>query len=235
MTTLARFSSYWSKSDDLPTVRNMNVLLAGPPGSGKTEFAKYIATHLGRDLLIKRASDLLSMWVGGSEKNLAEAFREAEKSKAILFIDEADSLLYGRESASRSWEVSQVNEFLCQMESLRGMLICATNHMGNFDSAAIRRFNIKINFDYLDDNGKNVFFERFFRRVLGDTPVTVDEERRLRRINNLCPGDYKVAYQKFAFLDAGDIRVTDLLGALEAEVAHKQQRLPRSVGFGIHH
>ncbi len=61
----------------------------GRPGTGKTEFAKYIAQEMGKELLIKRMSDLQSMWVGETEKQIAEAFDEAEKEGAVLFLDEA--------------------------------------------------------------------------------------------------------------------------------------------------
>ena len=103
------------------------ILLHGPPGTGKTQFARYVATRLERDLMVKTASELQSMWIGEAEKNIARAFREAERDGAILFIDEADSFLFSRESAHRMWEVSQVNEFLCQMENFKGILICATD------------------------------------------------------------------------------------------------------------
>jgi len=83
----------------------MNLLFWGGPGTGKTEFARYLARKTGMVLLLKRYSDLESMWVGETEKNIAHAFKEAEDKKAILFIDEADSFFTSRENAYRSWEV----------------------------------------------------------------------------------------------------------------------------------
>ena len=71
-----------------------------------------------RPLLIKRGSDLISAWVGETEQNLAKAFHEAEDLQAILLLDEVDGLLQDRRQATRSWEVSQVNEFLVQLEAL---------------------------------------------------------------------------------------------------------------------
>ena len=59
------------------------------------------------------------------------SLNEAEKDKSILFVDEADSFLWPRESAERSYEVSSVNEFLTQMENFRGILICASNPIDN--------------------------------------------------------------------------------------------------------
>ena len=103
--------------------------LYGPPGTGKTAFGKWLAGQLQKPLLVKRASDLISMWVGGTEKNIARAFEEAGREGAILLIDEVDSFLQDRRGASRSWEVTAVNEMLTQMESFNGLFIASTNLM----------------------------------------------------------------------------------------------------------
>ncbi|MCL1986194.1 MAG: ATP-binding protein, partial [Betaproteobacteria bacterium] len=71
-----------------------NMLFYGPPGTGKTALARYIAHELDRECVVKRASDLLSMWVGESEKQVADAFARAEDDGAVLVIDEADSFIY---------------------------------------------------------------------------------------------------------------------------------------------
>lgn len=84
---------------------------------------------MGRPLLVRRGSDLMSMWLGGSEKNVAEAFREAEAENAVLLIEEVDSFLQDRRGAQRSWEVTLVNEMLTQMESFEGLFIASTNLM----------------------------------------------------------------------------------------------------------
>ena len=68
LTILDRFNCLWSEMADNPEILNMNLLLYGPPGSGKTEFAKYISRRLKRRLLIRQASDLPDMYVGGTEK-----------------------------------------------------------------------------------------------------------------------------------------------------------------------
>lgn len=84
----------------------------GPAGTGKSELARHIADEIGKPTLVRRASDILSMWVGGSEKNIARMFAEARQQDAVLVLDEADSFLADRRSARQSWEVTQVNELL---------------------------------------------------------------------------------------------------------------------------
>jgi len=84
--------------------------------------------------------------VGQSEKNIAAVFEKADAQQAVLFLDEADSLLRNREQAQKGWEVSQVIELLQQMERFNGVFICATNLFGQIDVAALRSFAFKIAF-----------------------------------------------------------------------------------------
>ena len=120
--------------------------LFGPPGTGKTAFAKYLAKELGVRCEVKRASDLLDPYVGGTEQRLAAAFTEARKENAMLLIDEVDSFLSDRTGATRSWEVSQVNELLTQIDGFDGYLVICSNFTERLDSAINRRIDIKVNF-----------------------------------------------------------------------------------------
>ena len=109
---------------NLPRPGLGTMLFYGPSGTGKTALARYIAKELGRECLLKRASDLLNPYLGMSEQNVAEAFREAERDGAVLVIDEADTFLFSRDTAQRSWETSLVNEFLTALEECRSF--CTT-------------------------------------------------------------------------------------------------------------
>jgi len=225
-----RFNKQWSQTNENSEVRNMNLLLYGPPGTGKTEFAKYIARRTNRRLIIKRASDLLSCYVGETEKLIRNAFEEAEKDKAILFIDEADSFLGTREHAAHSWEISFVNEFLTNMETFRGMLICATNFKYIVDSAAIRRFNIKLEFDYLKPEGAITFYKMFMGRLI-KKPLSQPEASEIGSIGYLTPGDFKVVYQRYSFYNNNEISHSQLIDALKQEVASKSGNLGKKMGF----
>ena len=102
--------------------KSARICLYGPAGTGKSAFGKYIAKKLNKKLIIKKGSDLLSMFVGGTEENIAQAFREAKNQKAVLVFDEVDSFLADRTTAKVNWEITQVNEMLTQMEEFEGIL-----------------------------------------------------------------------------------------------------------------
>lgn len=125
------------------------ILVYGPPGTGKTAFGHWLAHEVGLPLQIKKASDLLGMYVGQTEQNIAEAFEQANRERSILMIDEIDSFMGSRGAANHSWEVSMVNEMLTQMESFDGLFLASTNFNDNLDDAAFRRFDLKLHFDYL--------------------------------------------------------------------------------------
>ena len=206
----------------------MNLLLSGAPGTGKTEFVKYLGSVLNTKIVVKMGSDLLSMWVGGTEQNIRRAFDEAEAEKAILFLDEIDGLVQSRERAARSWEVTQVNELLHRMENFNGVMIGATNFSANLDSAILRRFTFKLEFDYLDDVGKKLFFERMFHMKL-----TPEEYHDLTQIPMLAPGDFRTVRQSFFYL-GGQASNRDYIDALahESEVKNSNKFAPKSkIGF----
>jgi SpoVK/Ycf46/Vps4 family AAA+-type ATPase len=170
--------------------------------------------------------------VGETEKNIRQAFIEAEKDGAILFLDEADSFLGSRENAQRSWEITEVNEILTQMEAFRGMLICATNFRRIVDSAAIRRFAFKLEFDYLTTNGIFLLYETLLAGLPTD-PLQATDLARLESLHNVAPGDFKVVYQTHSFFNRADLSHAMLIQALAAEVRAREEKEGVKVGFKV--
>jgi len=209
----------------------MNILFYGPPGTGKSELARHIAEHLGRELMVKRASDLISKWVGESEQNIARVFTEAEQNGAVLVIDEADSFIFSRDTAVHSWETMQVNEFLTQMERFRGILICTTNRVRGIDEASIRRFSRKIEFNFLTAQGSEIFYKKLCAPLTA-WPLDKKNLARLRNTYGLAPGDFKTVRDRYCLFKADKINHEMLVAALEEETIMKNVNAgKRIIGF----
>lgn len=201
----------------------------GPPGTGKSELARYLAEELDKPLLVRRASDLLSMWVGGTEKNIAAMFAAARTEDAVLLLDEADSFLADRLGAHNAWEVTQVNELLTQMEAFDGIFICTTNLIERLDSASLRRFTFKVRFDYLAPAQRWAMFRQELARLGGDLGQAAAWESRVRGLDRLTPGDFAVAVRQFALADEPPTAEA-LFQSLEAECRLKRGGAGR-IGF----
>jgi transitional endoplasmic reticulum ATPase len=213
-------------------VGEMAVLLYGPPGTGKTELARRIARIAGRPLHEHRPSTLLGRYVGDSEKAVASAFQEASEEGAVLFFDEVDALLASRSEASHSWEISLVNEALMAMDDFSGLLICATNNLQALDHASLRRFAMKVRFDYLARTQRetvlrHVLHGRVQAAYRGSIPKAVEA---VRRWSQLCIGDFAAVERR---LDALQKTANPLayVAMLEEELKMAGRLKERPLGF----
>ena len=200
--------------------RRFTLCLQGPPGTGKSAFVRHLAERVGLEVVQKRASDLMSMWVGETEKTIAEAFAEARAQEHFLVFDEADSLLADRRFAHRSWEISQVNEMLTWMELHPLPFACTTNYVEHLDPATLRRFDFKIALDFLAPEQVVAAFRIFFE---------LEPPANVRALSGLTPGDFAVVRRKATIL--GKLGETEsLVAMLRAECDAKPNR-PRRIGF----
>ena len=201
--------------------RRISLLLSGPPGTGKSAFARHLAQRMGLTVLQKRGSDLFGPYVGQTEAQIAAAFAEARAIGAFLIFDEADSLLLDRAGAHRNWEVSQVNEMLTWMETHPLPFACTTNLPDALDKASLRRFLIRIGFRPLNLDQAEALFRGFF----GAEPPA-----NLFRLDRLTPADFGLVARRVALLGLEpDPEV--LLGMLAAEVEGRAGTA-RPIGFG---
>ena len=186
----------------------------GLPGTGKTALGEHVARSLERPLMIKRASDLMSKYVGETEQQMAKMFADATREQAVLLLDEADSFLQNRQLAVRNYEVSEVNEMLQGMERFDGVFICTTNLFDRIDEAALRRFAFKLRFLPLTAAQR---LRMFAVEALGWLPpegvaeadaldaaaaqaVPAAMAERLARLELLAPGDFAVVKRQGALL-----------------------------------
>lgn len=197
----------------------LSFLFTGLPGTGKSAYARHLADRLGLDVLQKRGSDLLGMYVGQTEENIARAFEEAADCRKFLVFDEADTLLSDRRHAHRNWEVAQVNEMLTWMENHPLPFAATSNLLDRLDPAVQRRFMFKVQFAAMTAEQINLAFTRYFGC---DAPAS------LRRLDMVTPGDFAVVARKAKVLRKSDSE--SLAGMIAAEVALKPG-VQKRIGF----
>ena len=211
----------------LKTNREARICMYGPPGTGKTSYGHWLAKKLECEILIKKASDLISPYIGQTEKNMAQAFEEASENKSILLIDEVDSFLQDRRNAVRSWEVSAVNEMLTQMESFQGTFIASTNLMDGLDPASLRRFDLKIKIDYLTSEQVFKMFVDTCKQ-LGFKTKNKHRRTSISNIHNATPGDFAAIIRRNRFHPIKN--PNELLEFLVKECSFKEKSSVR-IGF----
>jgi len=202
--------------------------LSGPPGCGKTAYAYYLSYLLEKPVISKKASDILGRYLGDTEQNLAGSFLDAKNSDAILLLDEVDGLLTNRKDAIRSWEISMVNELLTQIDTYKGLLIVTTNLFDKIDSAAMRRFDLKVTFDYLSPGQIAKLWDAYAARF----GLDFNEDIRINslKIKGLTPGDFKNIERQSKFLPVKNS--IDFFNRLTKEVSFKKDHgVNKSIGF----
>jgi transitional endoplasmic reticulum ATPase len=200
--------------------RALSFCLSGPPGAGKSAYARHLAERLDLDVLEKRFSDLSSMWLGESEKTIARAFEEAADLRAFLIIDEADSLLRDRLAAQHSWEITQVNEMLTQMERHPYPFACTTNAPELLDAAAARRFLFKVRFLSMTPDQIAKAFRHAF---------SADPPGFVLKLGGLTQADFATVAKKASALGVRDSKT--FAQWLEYEAQAKPDAGRRRIGF----
>ncbi len=133
--------------NNLSCGKGIKIMFYGAPGTGKTMTARAISSELNMPMIELSLNKLMNPMVGVIEKIIVEYFETAKKNKAILYIDECDSLIMSRDRLSHSWEFSHINVLLKQIEEFDGILILSTNYEEIRDKATNRRIHFFIKFE----------------------------------------------------------------------------------------
>ena len=194
--------------------RGVAALFHGPPGTGKTLCAEALAGELNRPLHTARASAMLSMYVGESERKLAEAFATARAEQAVLLVDEADGLLMDRaEGRPQRHELTLVNTLLELIEQQPGLVLLATNLPDKLDRALERRLMWRVDFQ-LPDRADRL---RLWRRMLPEAaPLAEDVDFHRLAEPRLSGAQIRQAAVRAACIAAAadrNIRMADLVAA----------------------
>lgn len=222
----------WGFDHKLALGKGLNVLFAGPSGTGKTMAAEIMAGELGLDLYKIDLSTVVSKYIGETEKNLARIFEEAETSNAILFFDEADAL-FGKRSEVRDshdrYANIEISYLLQRMEEYDGMAILATNLHKNMDEAFVRRMHFTIDFPFPDAGNRQRIWEKIWPSATPRRP-DLDLVFMARRFE-VPGGSIRNIALAAAFLAADDGQVVDM-GHLIRATQREYQKMGKVVTEG---
>ncbi|MFC1833115.1 AAA family ATPase [Thermodesulfobacteriota bacterium] len=185
------------RSEEQGSVRSLNLIFYGPSGTGKSQFARYIAHHLDREAIVIRGSDIYSKWLGETESRIRDAFRRASvQDNSVLIFDEADSLVANR-AISYQMYASFTNEFLQHMDEFHGIAIYTTNRLEDVDDAMYRRALYKLKFDWLDTKGRLALYELMLA-PLCRKPMGESAKAELATMEQVTPGDFQNVRDRYS-------------------------------------
>ncbi|MBU7005784.1 ATP-binding protein [Phosphitispora fastidiosa] len=212
----------WGFNRKLSSGKGLSALFCGPPGTGKTMAAEVIAGELGLELYKIDLSQIISKYIGETEKNLQNIFREAYTSNAILFFDEADAL-FGKRSEVKDAHDRYANietaYLLQKMEEYDGVTILASNLRKNMDQAFVRRLQFIIEFPFPNDEYRERIWQVMFPP---EAPRSGDLDLGfLARKYNITGGNIKNIVLTAAFMAAEaspEIEMKHLIRATKREL-----------------
>lgn len=220
----------WGFQQKMPYGRGVSMIFAGPPGTGKTMAAQVFAGELGLDLYKVELSLVVSKYVGETEKNLDEIFRQAEKSQVVLFFDEADVLFAKRtevKDANDKYSNMEAAYLLQKMEAYEGVTVLATNLIQNFDEAFKRRMKFIVEFPF---PGREERLELWHRAIPASMPMEDLDYEYLASAFELSGSNIRniVLHGAFLAAEAGKaVGMEELLRAVKNEFSKSGKVLTR--------
>ena len=229
--------SEWGFEKKLSLGKGLNILFAGPSGTGKTLAAEIIAGEVGLDLYKIDLSGIVSKYIGETEKNLKKIFGEAETCNAILFFDEADALFGKRSEVNDShdrYANIEVSYLLQQMEEHEGTIILASNYKKNLDDAFLRRLQFAVEFPIPDEAARKEIWIGMFP---GKARLGEDVDFNFLSKFKLTGGNIKNIALLSAVLAAdgsGVIGMKEILKGLKREF-QKMGKICTPADFGVYY
>jgi hypothetical protein len=201
---------------DKGTEEAITLLFHGVPGTGKTQVSHYLGDTLGLKVVKRNISDIVSKYVGETERALAKAFKEADGG--ILHIDEFDSLAGDRDDADRNYQVSHTNSFLQAIDDFNGILVVTTNRMDDVDNAILRRFLLKTEFHNLTAKQAKMAAKHFF-----------PEYKLELGAGKYAPADFALVRRSLIFVEDKKITNEFLVQRIREEAAYRSGYNPDSI------
>ena len=205
----------------------ISALFAGPSGTGKTMAAEVLAHDLRLDLYRIDLSQVVSKYIGETERNLRRVFDAAEEGAAVLLFDEADALFGKRSEVKDShdrYANIEVSYLLQRMEAYRGLAILTSNRKNALDQAFLRRIRFVADFPFPDHEQRAQIWSRVFPALTPTSNLRMDRLARLNatggHIRNIALG------AAFLAADAGEpVQMGHLLSAARSEFAKLEKPL----------
>lgn len=211
--------SDWGFDRKVTYGRGLSILFAGAPGTGKTMCAQVIANELNMEIYKINISQIVSKYIGETEKNLQAVFTEARRSNCILFFDECDAIFGKRSEVKDAHDRNanvEVAYLLQQIEEHDGVCIMATNLIGNIDAAFMRRITYVVHFPFPDPAARQEIYRRTIPR---EAPLSEDIDWTfLAEKFELSGGHIKNIVLSAAFLAALENRPIGMSQLLRAAV-----------------
>lgn len=151
---------------------NHKILLQGSSGCGKTMTAKAIANALGKSIIILNLSNIVSSRIGETSQNIKMIFDKAARERSVLFLDELDQI--GKARGSDDKDVGEMRRLVNTLLQLidyypeNALLLCATNHPEIIDTALLRRFQLRINYEMPSVEFLNTFYDKLLSQFPED-------------------------------------------------------------------
>jgi hypothetical protein len=219
----------WGLRDQARADRGVRLLFTGPPGTGKSLAAEVVASAAATDLLVVDVSRVVSKWIGETEKNLAAVFDVAERTQAVLFLDEADALFATRTEISDAHDRYANLEtawLLQRLDRFDGLAVLATNLRRNIDAAFVRRMDYVVEFDLPSEADRTRIWAQHVPAALCGDNV---DFRQLAELYPVPGGWIRNAAIGAAFLAAsagGAVTQHHLVAALRREYAKATKPFP---------
>ena len=180
------------------------LMIHGPSGSSKSSYAYHVAEKLGVEIIVKRYHDLVSKWVGQSEEQIYQAFKEAEDKHALLLLDEVDGYISRKTDVYSGGDRAHddiTSSFMVNLEEYNGLVIATSNHAELAEPSIVRRFNKIVEFKFPTYEGMKILFRRYFP----DVDFDKSELERICALGTIGPGDFVAIKELTEYMDEEDV------------------------------
>ena len=209
------------------------LMLSGESGTGKSAYAYHIAEKLGVEVTVKRYHDLVSKWVGQSEEQIYQAFKEAEDKHALLLLDEVDGYISRKTDVYSGGDKAHndiTTSFMVNLEEYNGLVIATSNHAELAEPSIVRRFHKIVEFKFPTYEGMKILFRRYFP----DVDFDKSELERICALGTIGPGDFVAIKELTEYMDEEDVTGEFILESLSSNAVARNlssRKSPAIIGF----